>query len=87
MWLAIIGIGLEIVGFLLVIKSTKRLDLEDHAFMGPRYIDPKTKQPPPHIELPKSAAISAGHIRGYRRLGLANDLACRYTWLDMIGLS
>jgi hypothetical protein len=50
MWLAIIGIGLEIVGFLLVIKSTKRLDLEDHAFMGPRYIDPKTKQPPPHIE-------------------------------------
>jgi hypothetical protein len=50
MWLAIIGIGLEIVGFLLVIKSTKRLDLEDHAFMGSRYIDPKTKQPPPHIE-------------------------------------
>jgi hypothetical protein len=49
MWLAIIGIGLEIVGFLLVLKSTKRLDLEDHAFMG-RYIDPKTKQPPPHIE-------------------------------------
>ena len=50
MWLAIIGIGLEIVGFLLVIKSTKRLDLEGHAFMGPGYIDPKTKQPPPHIE-------------------------------------
>jgi hypothetical protein len=46
MWLAIIGIGLELVGFLLVIKSTKRLDLEDHAFMGPSYIEPKPNSHP-----------------------------------------
>jgi hypothetical protein len=48
--LAIAGIGLEIAGFLLIIKSTKRLDLEEGGFMADRYVDPKTKQPPPHIE-------------------------------------
>jgi hypothetical protein len=50
MLFAIIGIGMEIAGFLFVIRSTKKLDLEEGGFMADRYVDPKTKKPPPHIE-------------------------------------
>ena len=55
--LAIIGIALEILGFLLMIKSTKKLDYTPGGFTGPEYVDPKTKQPPPHIESYQSTAL------------------------------
>jgi hypothetical protein len=45
-----LGISLEIVGFVLVIKSTIRLDYKPGGFMGGEYVDPKTEKPPPHIE-------------------------------------
>ena len=48
--LAIIGIALEIVGFFLIIKSTKKLNYKPGGFIGPEYVDPKTGKPPPHIE-------------------------------------
>ena len=48
--LAIIGIALEIVGFFLIIKSTKKLNYKPGGFIGPEYVDPKTGKPQPHIE-------------------------------------
>jgi hypothetical protein len=48
--LAIIGIAFEIAGFLLVIISTKKLEFQPGDFVSDVYVDPKTKQPPPHIE-------------------------------------
>lgn len=50
MWLAIAGIALEIIGFVLMIKSTKKLDFQPGDFVSDVYVDPKTKKPPPHIE-------------------------------------
>jgi hypothetical protein len=49
-WIAIAGIILEIIGFILIIKSTKKLDYTHGDFLGPEYVDPKTGKPPPHIE-------------------------------------
>ena len=50
MWLAILGISLEILGFLFMIRSTKKLNYKEGDFVGPEYVDPKTDKPPPHIE-------------------------------------
>ena len=50
MYIGIIGIALEIIGFFLVIRSTKKLDLIEGGFTSDRYVDPKTKEAPPHIE-------------------------------------
>jgi hypothetical protein len=56
--LAIIGIALEIVGFFLIIKSTKKLNYKPGGFIGPEYVDPKNRQTAAtHRELPKSASL------------------------------
>ena len=47
---AITGIALEIIGFFLVIRSTKKLDVQGGGFTADMYVDPQTPQPPPHIE-------------------------------------
>ena len=50
MWLAILGILLEILGFIFMIKSTKKLNYKEGDYVGPECVDPKTDKPPPHIE-------------------------------------
>ncbi len=50
MWIAIIGIALEILGFLFIIRSTPRLVLRPGGFTADHYVNPKTNQPPPEIE-------------------------------------
>jgi hypothetical protein len=49
---AIIGIALEIIGFIFIIKSNPRLVLKQGGFIGDVYVDPKTDKPPPEIEGP-----------------------------------
>jgi hypothetical protein len=69
--LTIIGIVFEIIGFFLVIRSTKKLDLQGGGFTADRYVDPKTKQPPQHIEsYPNPALYRPGIILVMFGLGL-----------------
>jgi hypothetical protein len=49
-WLAVVGILFEFAGFVLMIKSTTRLDRIRGDFVSDRYADPRTGEPPPHIE-------------------------------------
>lgn len=48
--LAIIGIALEILGFILIIKSTTKLVLKQGGMIGDIHVDPKTDKPPPLME-------------------------------------
>jgi hypothetical protein len=41
-WFALAGIAAEIIGFILIIKSTKKLDPEEGSFMSERYVDSKS---------------------------------------------
>jgi hypothetical protein len=50
MFLAIIGISLEIAGFVFMINSTRRLILKEGDFVADIYVDPNTNEPPHHIE-------------------------------------
>ncbi len=52
MWLAIAGIGFEILGFVLMLRSTHKLDLARGDFVSSNYVDPRTGRPPEHIESP-----------------------------------
>lgn len=52
MFLAIIGISLEITGFVFMINSTRRLVLRQGGFTSDQHVDPTTGQPPPEIEGP-----------------------------------
>ena len=52
----LVGITLEIIGFILMLKATVKLTLKstlpNHTgmFDADEYVDPKTSKPPPHIE-------------------------------------
>ena len=57
MLLAILGISLEIVGFVLVIKSTPKLVLKRGGFTSFVHVDPKTGEPLEEIEGPPNPLI------------------------------
>lgn len=50
MFLAIIGMSLEIAGFVFMINATRKLVLKEGGFVGDIYVDPNTDKPPHHIE-------------------------------------
>jgi hypothetical protein len=73
MWLAIVGIGLEIVGFVLMINSSRKLVLKKGNFVADIYVEKSTGEPPEHIEgSPQSSYLSSGYILDYRRSILTN---------------
>ena len=57
MWLAIVGIGLEIVGFVLMINSSRKLVLKKGDFVADIYVEKSTGEPPEHIEGSPNPAI------------------------------
>jgi hypothetical protein len=50
MFLAIIGMSLEIAGFVFMINSTRKLVLKKGDYVADIYVDPNTCDPPHHIE-------------------------------------
>jgi hypothetical protein len=50
MLLAIFGIAFEIFGFVLMIKSTRKLVLKKGDFVAEIYVEKSTGKPPQHIE-------------------------------------
>lgn len=50
MWLSVGGISLEIIGFLLMIMSTRKLVLHQGEFNSDIYVEKSTGKPPKHIE-------------------------------------
>ena len=52
MLFAIIGIAAEVLGFLLMLRPSRKLEFQEGDFVSDRYVDPKTKKPPPKIEGP-----------------------------------
>jgi len=61
MWFAIAGIAFEILGFVLMLRSTHKLDYVQGDYVSDNYVDPRTGKPPEHIEGPPDPKI---HRRG-----------------------
>jgi hypothetical protein len=51
-YFAIAGIIAEVVGFVIIWKSSRKLEFQEGDFVSDRYVDPKTGKPPPKIEGP-----------------------------------
>jgi hypothetical protein len=50
MYVNAVGLVLEVYGFVLILKSTKRLKRRTGGFVSAEYIDDKTGQPPPFLQ-------------------------------------
>jgi hypothetical protein len=77
MWIAIIGIALEILGFIFIIRSTPRLVLRPGGFTADHYVNPKNQPTPARNRRPaRPPHISSWHNHGHDRPGLADCRHC-----------
>ena len=67
----IFGIGLEILGFIFILKSTKLLKYAPGIFHSSQYVDKKTGKPPEYIEsAPKPRMYRPGIVLVIIGLGI-----------------